>query len=365
MTTTPEMIQVELGERSYPICIGAGLLSQVGELMKASLGTGQRVLVVTDDKVGALYLEPLTASLEAAGYLVASHTVPHGEASKSSEKLTETWCTAVDARLDRKSIVVALGGGVVGDLAGFVAASFLRGVAFVQVPTSLLAMVDSSVGGKTGINLPQGKNLVGAFHQPAMVIADLELLSTLSPREFCSGMAEVIKYGVIHDAKLFAMLEEKAEAIKALEMEPLTHLVKRSCEIKADIVRQDEREGGVRAFLNFGHTLGHAIENVSGYGKFLHGEAIAMGMVYAAHVSERQQGFPEVDTQRLIVLIQAFDLPVSYDEGSWETLFEVMTADKKAQNAVPRFVLCNKLGNALLPEEVSEELLQSVYVDWT
>jgi 3-dehydroquinate synthase len=361
MTDSIDPLLVDLGERSYPIHIGSGLLAQVGEKLKASLGEGRRVLVVTDDRVGPLYLEPLQTSLEKAGYQTVTHQVPQGEVSKSSTQLNDIWRVAVEARLDRNSIMVALGGGVVGDLAGFAAASFLRGISFVQVPTSLLAMVDSSVGGKTGINLPQGKNLVGAFHQPVMVVADLEVLKTLSSREFASGMAEVIKYGIIHDAELFAMLEANTEAVRNLEMKPLSEIVRRSCEIKADIVRQDEREGGVRAFLNFGHTLGHAIENVSGYGVHLHGEAIAAGMVYAARLSEHVLEFPPEATQRLVELLKAFGLPTSWPQETWPALLEAMTADKKAQNAVPRFVLCRDLGSACLPQEVQEERLQSVY----
>jgi 3-dehydroquinate synthase len=365
MTDTASHVQVDLGERSYGIYIGEGLLSRAGALMGGRLHAGQRVMVVTDSRVGPLYLDELEISLQEAGCRVASCVVPEGEASKCVEQLSRIWSAAVDARLDRSSMIIALGGGVVGDLAGFAAASFLRGIDFIQIPTSLLAMVDSSVGGKTGINLPQGKNLVGAFHQPSMVIADLKLLSTLSPREFSSGLAEVVKYGVIHDAGLFAMLEQEASRIRKLEMQPLTDLVTRSCEIKAEIVRQDEREGGVRAFLNFGHTLGHAIENVSGYGVHLHGEAIAAGMVYAARVSEQQCGFSPTDTARLVGLLQAFDLSTTFEGASWDELFQVMTADKKAQNAIPRFVLCDKLGKANLPVEVPVEILKKVFGTWS
>jgi len=364
MTNLAQIVNVDLGDRSYPIVIGSGLLSKVGEQIKDVLGTGLRVLIVTDSNVEPLYLNQLQDSLGKAGYNVASQPVPAGEASKSIEQIASIWSAAVDARLDRKSVIVALGGGVVGDLAGFAAASYLRGVKFVQVPTSLLAMVDSSVGGKTGINLPQGKNLVGAFHQPSMVIADLNLLSTLSEREFSSGMAEVIKYGVIHDADLFAKLEQNVSELRQLDPESLAFVVKRSCEIKADVVRQDEREGGVRAWLNFGHTLGHAIENTCGYGVHLHGEAIAAGMVYAARLSEVQKGFPPDQTQRLIDLFTAFDLPTTFTDGKWSELLEVMTADKKAENAVPRFVLADRIGKALLPEEVPEEILAATFRSW-
>jgi len=364
MNPTFETIPVDLGDRSYPIHLGSGLLQQVGNFLCDVLGPGRRVLVVSDENVAPLYLEPLTDSLREAGCQVVECTFPAGEGTKSAANLETIWGKAVDARLDRKSVLLALGGGVIGDLTGFAAASFLRGVPFVQVPTSLLAMVDSSVGGKTGINLPQGKNLVGAFHQPALVVMDPDLLKTLPPREFSAGMAEVIKYGIIRDADLFSMLEREQERIVALENEPIMNLVRRSCEIKADVVRVDERESGVRAILNFGHTLGHAIEKVGGYGTRLHGEAISAGMMYAAMLSESRCGFSSQDRERLARLLQAFTLPVSYAEDDWDSLFTAMTADKKAQNAVPYFVLADRVGNAKLPEEVPEEVLHEIFTAW-
>lgn len=364
MSKSLQTVTVDLGERSYPIHIGTGLLQRAGELLAEVLGENRRVLVVSDHQVASFYLEDLQVALREVGCQVSVALVAPGEPSKSVSHLTEIWEKAVNARLDRNSVILALGGGVVGDLAGFAAASFLRGVSFVQIPTSLLAMVDSSVGGKTGINLPQGKNLVGAFHQPALVLADLLLLGTLPAREFNSGMAEVIKYGVIRDAELFAMLEQERESIWNLDIEPLLEVVKRSCEIKADVVREDERESGIRAILNFGHTLGHAIENVSGYGRHLHGEAIAAGMVFAARLSEQVCGFSSSDTGRLMDLLDAFDLPRQMTDMTWESLFEVMTADKKAQNSIPRFVLADHIGQALLPREVPEEMLKDCFRTW-
>ncbi len=361
MSHQSETVHVDLADRSYDIRIGEGLLDQIGAHCGEVTGTAKRVLIVSDDNVTDHYLERTTQSLEAAGFRVAACVLPAGEGTKSVEFLAKLWEAAVEARLDRKSVMVALGGGVIGDLTGFAAASYLRGVAFMQVPTSLLAMVDSAVGGKTGMNLPQGKNLVGAFHQPSRVLVDLEVLRTLPPRERNAGMAEVIKYGVIWDAEMFAFIEQNVSDIHKLDAESMRYLVKRSCEIKAEVVRRDEREGGVRAILNFGHTLGHAIENVCGYGEWLHGEAIAAGMVYAARLSETLHGFDPAETRRLIELFLAFELPVSWEGLDWNAVFTAMTADKKAENALPRFVLATEIGKAGLPEEVSEAQLKSVF----
>jgi 3-dehydroquinate synthase len=358
-----QIVQVDLGERAYDICIGEGVLGQVGERCVEIFGSGRRVLLVSDANVASYYLSGTEALLLSAGFQVSALVLPAGEPTKSTARLAEIWEAAVEARLDRKSFIVALGGGVIGDLAGFAAASFLRGIPFVQVPTSLLAMVDSAVGGKTGINLPQGKNLVGAFHQPALVLADLSVLNTLPARELHAGMAEVIKYGVIWDAEMFAFIEQQLQAIQQLAPQAFHYLVKRSCEIKAEVVRQDEREGGLRAILNFGHTLGHAIENVCGYGEWIHGEAISMGMLYAARVSEWVCGFPAAETARLQGLLQAFDLPLSWQGLDWEALYKAMTADKKAENALPKFVLAEEMGKVGLPEEVSLQVLKKVYDD--
>lgn len=354
---------MDLGDRAYDIVIGSGVLSEIGSHCAECFGSGRRVLLVSDVNVADYYVSGTEALLLGAGFQVSVRVLPAGESTKSVQYLAELWEAAVEARLDRKSFLIALGGGVIGDLAGFAAASFLRGVPFVQVPTSLLAMVDSAVGGKTGMNLPQGKNLVGAFHQPALVLADLSVLSTLPVREQHAGMAEVIKYGMIWDAGLLDFIEKHLDAIRALDGDTLRHLVQRSCEIKAEVVRQDEREGGLRAVLNFGHTLGHAIENVCGYGEWLHGEAISIGMVYAARVSEAVNGFPSSETERLIRILQAFELPVSWKGIGWDALYTAMTADKKAENAFPRFVLAREPGRVDLPVEVSAELLKRVYDD--
>ncbi len=360
MNASEHTVRVGLAERSYDIVIGDGLLPSIGSRCR-DLFSGRKTLVVSDGHVAPLYAETVCASLREAGFAVSVAVVPAGEGSKSAAQLTALWSAAVEAGVDRKSFLVALGGGVVGDLGGFAAASFLRGIPFVQVPTSLLAMVDSAVGGKTGINLPQGKNLVGAFHQPALVLADLDVLSTLPPREFSAGMAEVIKYGVIYDPTLFDRIEANVAAIRALDRGLLAELVRRSCEIKAEVVGIDEREDGLRAILNYGHTLGHAIENVQGYGQLLHGEAIAIGMVFASRVSECECGLPPDATARQAKLFQAFGLPTDWSAFDWSALRRAMAVDKKAANASPRFVLAESLGKVGLPRPVSDEVLSGVF----
>ena len=355
-----ENVHVNLGDRSYDINIGGDQLDQLGSLCLQA-GVGKSMLMVTDSNVAPLYGARAVASLEGAGFSVSQAVVPAGEPSKCADRLVELWGKAVDAGLDRKSCVLALGGGVVGDLTGFVAASFLRGVSFVQVPTSLLSMVDSAVGGKTGINLPHGKNLVGAFHQPDLVVADLDVLATLSPREFAAGMAEVIKYGVIYDASMFAFIEDHVDAIKQLDREALSYLVRRSCEIKAVVVEEDEREGGLRAILNYGHTLGHAVEKITQYKQYLHGEAISIGMVYASLLSESVCALPEAATARQVALFRAFDLPVTAPDLAWDGLRKAMSVDKKAANSVPKYVLADRVGAVRLPIEVAEEQLSDAW----
>lgn len=346
MNKGTETVRVELGDRSYDILIGEELLDGIGERCRA-LGLGAAGLVVTDSNVGPLYGKRVLDSLRAAGFRVALAAVPAGEPSKCLDQLGRLYSAAIANHVDRRGFIVALGGGVVGDLSGFVAASLFRGIRLVQVPTSLLAMVDSSVGGKTGVNLAEGKNLVGAFHQPAEVIVDRSVLKTLPPEELAAGMAEVIKYGVIADADLFARLESEVEAVFDLEPELITHIVRRSCEIKADVVRQDEREGGLRAILNYGHTLGHAVEKVTKYTRYLHGEAIGIGMAYAAELSARVHGLPPADVDRQVELIRRARLPVAdagLDFGGSGGLAEAMKVDKKSVDAVPKFVLAKAIG---------------------
>ena len=376
------VINVQLGARSYPIHIGAGLLPQLGVLTAQAL-RGRAALLVTDSHVSQLYGEAATASLRAAGFTVTRVVVPAGEASKCGEQLFALYDAAQQAGMDRAGIVVALGGGVIGDLAGYLAASWLRGIAFVQVPTTLLAMVDSSVGGKTGINLLSGKNLVGAFHQPSLVVADLDTFATLPPRETRAGMAEVVKYGAIRDAQLFQTLEKNVavfskpwspsappeagkpwKSIAAGERELFAQIVARCCAIKAEVVAGDEREeSGLRAILNFGHTLGHAIEKASGYGKILHGEAVAVGMVAAARLSARLTGLPVADVARIEKLLAQLALPVHAPGLAWPELKAAMKLDKKAQGGVPRFVLLKKIGEAVTGYAVPEDILEAIAKD--
>ena len=327
----------------------------------AALGVGKQCLLVTDTHVDPLHGDRCVESLAQSGFRVGRAVVDAGEPSKSERVLFELYSEALRHGLDRQAFVVALGGGVVGDLAGYAAASYLRGLPYVQVPTSVVAMVDSAVGGKTGINLPQGKNLVGAFHQPAAVLADWEALRTLPKREYVSGLAEVVKYGVIRDADFFKLLEDRADDFLSLDADLLETMITRSCEIKAEVVQCDEREGGLRAILNFGHTLGHALEKVAGYGEFLHGEAISVGMVYAGQVSVREQGLSQEACDRLTALLARLGLPTAAPSYKWAQLREAMGVDKKVKGGVPRFVLARELGEVEFGCEVSEAVLEEVW----
>src|SRR6266478_4644580 len=286
------IVKVPLGDRSYRILIGRGLLSRLG-VECSRLQLGRRCAIISDRNVAPRFSKIVQRSLEKAGLQSFLITVPAGETAKSMKTLQSCYDQLAKHRLERNSFIIALGGGVVGDVAGFVAASYLRGIAFVQAPTTLLAQVDSSVGGKVGVNLKAGKNLVGAFYQPRLVLCDLQTLRSLPQRQFRSGLAEVIKYGIIYDAGFFTKLEQNLAKLFKQEPEMLAHVVARCCEIKAEVVGQDEKESGLRAILNFGHTIGHAIEAISGYGAFLHGEAISIGQVAAARLSARGLGLPE------------------------------------------------------------------------
>ena len=354
------IVRVDLGARAYEIRIGRGLLPEVGTWCRKA-GLGASALVVTDANVARHHLAPVAESLAAASIRATAATIPPGESSKDLQHLAGLYVHAVEAGLDRASFVVALGGGVVGDLAGFLAATYLRGIRLAQVPTSLLAMVDSSVGGKTGIDLPQGKNLVGAFHQPSAVIADTDTLRTLPPREYRAGLAEVVKYGVIADADFFARLEREADAVAAGEAAVLEAVVERCCRLKAEVVAADEREGGRRAILNYGHTLAHAIEHAVGYGEWRHGEAVAAGMVFAARLSTAEAGLPEADADRLVALLRRLGLPVVPPDVPWEAVRRAMAVDKKAVGRVPRFVLAGAIGRARPGVEVPEGRLREVW----
>ena len=352
-----ESLRVALGSRAYPIHIGAGILGEAALYAPHLAGTAA---VVTNTVVGPLYLPGLRAALESTGARVVPIVIEEGEQAKRWQVLEQVFDALLAARLGRDSVIVALGGGVVGDLAGFAAAVYQRGIAFLQVPTTLLAQVDSSVGGKTAINHARGKNMIGAFHQPRAVIADVATLDTLPDRELRAGLAEVIKHGAALDAAFLAWLEANIEALLAREREALTHAVRRSCELKAAIVAEDERESGARALLNFGHTFGHAIEAASGYGAWLHGEAVAAGMVMAAELSVRTGSLAAVQSTRLRKLIERAGLPVApprIDEARW---LELMALDKKSARGRMRFVLLEGLGRAALKSEIDEALVREV-----
>jgi 3-dehydroquinate synthase len=338
-------VQVKLGDRSYSILIGHNLLDLLGSEC-AKLGLGKRCAVICDRKVARGYGRRAMASLSQAGFEPLLLTVPGGEPSKSLKIVHSCYDALARHRLERRSFVVALGGGVVGDLAGFVAATYLRGIPFVQVPTTLLAQVDSSVGGKVGVNLKAGKNLVGAFHQPRFVLCDIDTLRTLPAREFRAGLAEVIKYGIICDAGLFERLERDLPLLLKMESTTLTEVVGRCCEIKAGVVAQDETESGLRQILNFGHTIGHAIEATSGYGKFLHGEAIAIGQVAAAQLSVKLLDCARDHAVRVKTLFERARLPTKMriTRPQLQRLIAAMRLDKKVSAGDVTFILMERIG---------------------
>lgn len=348
-----ETLRVELGARAYPIHIGAGALD-AAELYRPHLGTG-RVAVITNPVVAPLYLERIKSALARAGARATFEVlVEDGEQAKSWGVLDQVFDALLGSRLGRDGVIVALGGGVVGDLAGFAAAVYQRGIAYLQVPTTLLAQVDSSVGGKTAVNHARGKNMIGAFHQPAAVIADVATLGTLPERELRAGVAEVIKHGFALDAALVAWLEEHIERLLARDATALVHAVRRSCELKARVVAADERESGSRALLNFGHTFGHAIEAGAGYGVWLHGEAVAAGMVMASELSVRAGLLPSADAPRLRRLLQRAGLPIAGPQLAPERYLDLMAADKKAAAGRMRYVLLEAVGRATLRSDVDE-----------
>lgn len=353
-----ETVTVDLGERSYPIVIGAGVLRDLGREVAAVIGS-RHAAVITNPTVRKLYGEPVIASLGAAGFAATVIEIPDGEEYKNLASLASVYEQLTAARMERSSPIVALGGGVVGDVAGFAAATFLRGLPYVQVPTTLLAQVDSSVGGKTGINLPAGKNLVGAFYQPRLVLIDLETLRSLPQREFVAGMAEVVKYGAILDADLFASLEQHVERILHLDMPLLRDVVRRCCELKAMVVCRDERESDYRSILNFGHTLGHALESVTQYARYLHGEAIAIGMAFAARLSAARGYCAPETMQRLIGLLERCGLPVVIPaELVSANLAVAIESDKKVANAKVKFVCLEELGRARFEYVTASEILE-------
>jgi 3-dehydroquinate synthase len=360
------MVKVPLADRGYSIFIGRGLLEGLGARC-AREAFSRRCAVITDSQVAALYAKPAVQALAAAGFDPLLVTVVAGEPSKSLRSVQACYDQLASHRLERKSFIVALGGGVVGDLAGFVAATYLRGIPFVQVPTTLLAQVDSSVGGKVGVNLKAGKNLVGAFYQPRFVLGDLATLDTLPMREFRAGLAEVIKYGVIYDAALFRKLERELPRILKREARILGSVIARCCAIKAKVVAQDETEGGLRAILNFGHTIGHALEAISGYGSFLHGEAISLGQIAAARISESVLGMPSPEVERIQQLFARAGLPtrVGLSAARQKRLIEAMRLDKKVADGLVQFVLARRIGKVEFGCQVPAPLVERALASLT
>lgn len=353
-----QTVNVPLGKRSYPIHIGEQLLTRPDLIVP--LLEQPRVAMVSNTVVAPLYLNRFRASLQSHRVEVVPIIVSDGEASKNWETLNAIFDALLEARCERKTTLIALGGGVIGDLAGFAAAVFLRGVPFIQAPTTLLAQVDSSVGGKTAINHPLGKNMIGAFYQPRLVLADTAALSTLPDRELTAGIAEVIKYGLIGDLPFFQWLEANMEKLVARKPQALAYAIQRSCEAKAAVVAADEREVGARALLNLGHTFGHAIEAGMGYGTWLHGEAVAAGTMLALHVSQRLGLIRDCDVDRVRRLYLRAGLPVSAPDMGAERYMQLMRIDKKLEGGQLRFVLLESIGNAFISADVPESLLKDV-----
>jgi 3-dehydroquinate synthase len=357
-----ESITVKLPHSSYDIAIAPGNLDTLGQQMQP-LNLGQKVLLVSNPEIFGHYGERAIASLKKAGFDVVHCNLPAGEQYKTPQTLHAIYDAALGHRLERSSTMVALGGGVIGDMTGFAAATWLRGLNVVQVPTSLLAMVDASVGGKTGVNHPQGKNLIGAFHQPRLVVIDPEVLRTLPPREFRGGMAEVIKYGVIWDAELFAKLEksDRLDEMASLDNGLLSEILQRSCQSKADVVSKDEKEAGLRAILNYGHTIGHAVESLTGYTAFIHGEAVAIGMVAASRLALALGMWDEECDRRQLALIEKAGLPTKLPpELDIEEILISLQNDKKVKAGKVRFVLPKRLGMTKVTDEVTADLLREV-----
>ena len=354
-------LTVELGERSYPIFIGRGLLGQA-ELVKPYV-TGTQVLIVSNTTVAPLYLEQAKQAF--SGYDVKTVVLPDGEQYKNLEVLNQIFDVAIENRFDRKCTFVALGGGVIGDMTGFAAASYQRGVNFIQIPTTLLSQVDSSVGGKTGVNHPKGKNMIGAFHQPECVIIDTDTLNTLEDRELSAGLAEVIKYGLIVDYPFFEWLEQNLPGLLARDAEVLAEAIERSCQNKATIVAKDEKEAGLRALFNLGHTFGHAIEAGMGYGNWLHGEGVSAGMMQAVYLSKLMGDLTQADQERIASILQSAHLPVvPPKEMSVQQFLDLMAGDKKVQAGQIRLVLLKTIGQAYVTGDYSAELLERTLVEY-
>lgn len=358
--TASQFVQVALGERSYEITLAPGALQQTGTITRAALGQKtRRVALISNPKVHGLYGKAVEKSLKQAGFTVLTHLMGDGERAKSLRTAEKVWGFLIANRFERSDGIVALGGGVVGDLAGFVAAAFLRGVNFVQIPTTLLAQIDSSVGGKTAVNHALGKNLIGAFHQPRAVVIDPLVLASLPPREFRAGMYEVIKTGIIRDAELAQFIEANLAALQQLEAEPLLRVIKRCCEIKAEVVTADEREGGLRRILNFGHTVGHALEAVTKYRRLKHGEAVGYGMQCAADIAARAEVLEAVEATRIKQTVAALGrLPHLHDLNVTEIL-TAMAHDKKASQGKLPFILPTRVGEVVVRDDIPTTIVRA------
>ncbi|MDT8420962.1 MAG: 3-dehydroquinate synthase [Desulfuromonadales bacterium] len=352
MGKSSDIVKVGLGSRSYDILLGAGNLSALHDEL-TSIDFSEKIAVISNPDIASLYADKVCGNLAEVGRDVRLITVPEGEEYKNLATLNLIYDELIGQGFDRSCGLIALGGGVIGDTVGFAAATFLRGVPFVQIPTTLLAQVDSSVGGKTAVNHPLGKNLIGAFYQPRLVLIDIETLSTLDPREMVSGLAEVVKYGVIKDPDFFLWLEEHAEELLSLDRDCLIHAIRTSCQIKSDIVEIDETENSIRALLNYGHTFGHAIESLAGYGQWRHGEAVAVGMVIAARISAALGFCSEPDVERIVHLLERFNLPTQPPPYSLADYVESMKRDKKVSGGTLMMVLNTGIGSARL-EKISD-----------
>lgn len=356
------IINVNLPEQSYQIAIAPGIIDQLGQYL-ADLNLGKKVLVVSNPTIFKHHGEKAIASLTSAGFQVTSYSLPPGERYKNLNSIQKLYDIALENRLERSSTMVALGGGVVGDMTGFAAATWLRGINVVQVPTTLLAMVDSSIGGKTGVNHPNGKNLIGAFHQPRLVLIDPDILKTLPVREFRAGMAEVIKYGVIWDAELFSQMEasKNLNQLRYVKPELIHNIITHSCQAKADVVGKDEKEAGLRAILNYGHTIGHAVESLTNYRLITHGEGVAIGMVAAGQIAANLGLWQQEETERQNALIQKAGLPTKLPDGvDIEAVIEALQLDKKVKDGKVRFILPTQIGVVKITDDVPSQTIREV-----
>jgi 3-dehydroquinate synthase len=357
-------VTVKLKERSYRVQISAELLGQTGELARRAAGDKARhCVIVSNPTVDALYGHRVERSLNRAGFKTQSFLVGDGERYKTLRTAESLYTFLIEQRIERSDLIVALGGGVVGDLAGFVAATYLRGIRFIQVPTTLLAQIDSSIGGKTGVNHSLGKNLIGAFHQPSLVVIDTETLRTLPPREMQSGLYEAIKYGVIRDRQMFDRLAHKMDRLRSFDEAELVYLIARSCQIKADVVERDEREGNLRKILNFGHTVGHALEAVTRYRRFLHGEAVGHGMRAAARIAERMEMLSTVEREAIDAAVASVGRLPRVNTLALDDIISAMNHDKKAEAGRTAFVLPTEIGHVVISSEVPPQVVRSALND--